>query len=453
MFDSLKRFQNAKTLKELFVLMTYKELDILAAVPLMLFLVSPAVVFWQMTFIKDWTYEMTTNSLMTITAIFSVVVMSCDFSKQFLSGRAFREIIKDYIPHLLFLIMAVLILISTLINGFTENVLLGDLYRGESVFSFLSYILCFFGCAAAIRYERTKRFLLNSFLIASAFISVLSLLDYSGVIHFSRIHLYQNNAFIAVFYNSNHFGYYLAISAAISFAMCIFEETGILRFLYVISLSLHTATLVMNRTRGSSLACLCAVIVMCLVYVKIRKHRLIRIILPLTVFIGSVVIGFAVLPQNLDKFMRLFRDVSDITVSVVNSGDTEINVNHAGSGRWLLWKLTVGAILQKPVFGWGTEGISGILTNSDVHNSRPHNEYLQYAAFYGIPACLCYLAAAGNVYFRAHRKLNVLSRSTVVALTGALAYLISACFGNTMFYTTPFLFILLGLGFRSELKD
>ena len=452
MFNSLKRFQNAKTLKELFTLLTFKEIDIIAAFPLMLFIISPVIVFWQITFIKNWLYETTANSLMSVTAVFSFIVMSCDFSKQFLSGRSFRKIISDYLPQLFFLLMAVLIVISTLINGFTEKVLFGDLYRGESVFSFLSYVICFFGCAAVIRYERTKRFLLNSFLIASAFVSIVSLLDYFVVIPFGYFHIYQNNALTGVFYNSNHFGYYLAIAATLSFAMCVFEESRIPKCLYMFSLSLHTVTLVMNRTRGSCLAFLGAVIVTCLVYVKIRKFRLISIILPVSVFIGSVVIGFAVLPQNLDKFMRLFRDMSDITVSVVNS-DTEKNVDRAGSGRWLLWKLTVGAILQKPVFGWGTEGISYILAHSNVRNSRPHNEYLQYAAFYGVPACLCYLTAIGNVYHRAHRQLTVLSDSMVVALIGAFSYLISACFGNTMFYTTPFLFILLGLGFRIESKD
>lgn len=452
MLNSFKRFQKAKTFKELVEVTTWKDLDLLAAIPLMLFMISPAIFFWQITIIKTWIYEMTANSLMAVTAIFSVIVMTCDYSKQFFSGRTLRKMISDYLPQVFFLMMAVLIIISTVINGFTEYALQGDLHRGESVFTFLGYILCCFGCAAVIRYERTKKILLNSFLIAGGFISAMSLLDYYGIIPVWHFHLIQKNEMCAVFNNSNHFGYYLAIAVTISFAMCLFEDSVIFKVLYLISLALHTFTLIINKTRGGCLACLVAVIVTFLLYVKIRKPKLTGILPVLAVFIAAVVTGFIIMPNSLNRFMRLFRDVSDITAAEVY-GNTKINANHAGSGRWLLWKLTAGAIIQKPFFGWGTEGISAVLTESGVHNNRPHNEYLQYSAFYGIPACLCYLAAVASVFYRSLRRLSALSRSEIVALMGALAYLISACFGNTMFYTTPFLFILLGLGFHTVSKE
>ena len=452
MLDSLNRFKKAKTLKELIAILTWKDLDLLAAFPLMLFMISPAVFFWQITFIKEWMYEMTTNSILTITTIFSVIVMTCDLSKQFLSGKSLKEVLSDYLPQILFLIMAVLIMLSTFINGFTEYALLGHLYRSESVFTFLSYLLCFYSCASVIRYTRTKKFLLNSFLAASSFISIAALLDYSGIISIWHFHIHQENSMAAVFNHYNHFGYYLAIAVTISFAMCLFEEAKVPRYLYMFSLMLHAVTLVINRTRGCYLACMGAVIVTCLVYVKSGRCRLNRLIPFLSVLIASVVTGFFISPQGLVKFMKLFRDMSDVTESVVSS-DTANNADQAGSGRWLLWKLTFDAILQKPLFGWGTEGISDILGSSAAHNMRTHNEYLQYAAFYGIPACLSYLSSVAVIYYRACRRLKSLSGYMAVALMGGLAYLISACFGNTMFYTTPFLFILLGLGFRTEKED
>ena len=407
MLDSLNRFKKAKTFKELIAIMTWKDLDLLAAFPLMLFMISPAVFFWQITFIKEWLYEMTTNSILTITAIFSVIVMTCDLSKQFISGSRLKKTLSDYLPQLLFLIMAVLIMISTFINGFTEYALIGHLHRSESVFIFLSYILCFYSCASVIRYERTKKFLLNSFLAASSFISIVSLLDHYGIISIWHFHLQQGDSMTAVFYNSNHFGYYLAIAVTISFAMCLFEEAKVPWYLYMVSLALHTVTLVLNRTRGCYLACIGAVIVTCLVYVKSGRCRLNRLIPSFTVLTASVVTGFVILPQGLDRFMKLFRDVSDVTESVVSS-DTAKSADHAGSGRWLLWKLTFGAILQKPIFGWGTEGVSDLLSSSAIHNTRPHNEYLQYAAFYGIPACLSYLSSVAVIYYRACRRLKSL---------------------------------------------
>ena len=454
MLESLKRFQNAKSLNDLFTLMTLKELDVLAAFPLTLFFISPVIVFWQITIINTWRYEMTVGSLRMITVIFSIIVLTCDFAKQHLSGSKLRDMVSEHKPKIWFILMAVLIMISTFINGFTQFALEGDYYRGESVFGFLSYILCFYGCASTVRYERTKRFLMNSFLIAAAFTSIMALLDMSGIMYIWHFHPErQPDTLTGVFYQYNHFGYYLAIAVTISFAMYLFEDSINLKFLYLLSVALQTLTLIINNTRGCYLACLGAVILTCLVYLKTRKPKISTVLPVLAVFAVSVVTGFIVIPQNLQRFLKLFRDVSDLTASAAPGAD-EVNTSNAGTGRWLLWKLTVGAIIQKPLFGWGTEGICNLLAlNSIDGNNRPHNEFLQYAAFYGIPASLTYIAALVSIYRRAYSQLSKLSRSTVAALLGGCAYLISSCFGNTMFYTAPFLFILLGLGFRSESKD
>lgn len=451
MLNSLKRFHNVKTFKELFTVLTWKDLDILAAFPLMLFMISPALVFWQITFIESWRYEITVKSLRTVTIVMSIIVLICDYAKQHLSGSKLRDLVSKHKPKLWFAVMAALILISTILNGFTDYALKGDYYRGEPFYAFLSYIICFYGCASVIRYERTKAFLINSFLIAGAFTSIVALMDMSGLVYIWHFHPErESNTLTADFYQYNHFGYYLAIIVTVSFAMYLFADSLIPKILYLLSMALQTATLIINRTRGCYLACLGAVIVTCLVYLIARKGRIKTILLPAAVFIVSVVAGFLVTPQNLQRFMRLFSDVSDLTQSAAPGSGGEAT-NAAGSGRWLLWKLTAGAIMEKPVFGWGTEGIRNMLAlNSIDGNSRPHNEFLQYAAFYGIPACLVYIAALVSIYRRACPELSKLSNTTVVALLGGCAYLISSCFGNTMFYTAPFLFILLGLGFQSE---
>lgn len=448
--NPLKRFHNVKSFKELLSVLTWKDLDLIAAFPLMLFVISPAIVFWQITIIKSWRYEYTIGSLRSLTVVFSIIVLTFDLAKQHLSGSKPRDMISEHRPKLWFVMMAVLIMISTFLNGFTSFALEGDYYRSESVFGFLSYILCFYGCASTIRYERTKAFLLNSFLIAGAFTSIMALLDMSGIVYIWHFHPdRQPGTLTADFYQYNHFGYYLAVVVTVSFAMYLFEDSLIPKYLYLLSVVLHTVTLIINKTRGCYLACLGAVIMTCLVYFITGKHKK-RTVLPgLAVFAVSVAAGFLFVPENLERFMKLFSDVSDITSSTHGvEGET---IGNAGSGRWLLWKLTAEAIIQKPFFGWGTEGIRNMLVlNSIDGNGRPHNEFLQYAAFYGIPACLTYIAALVCICHRACRQLSSLSRSTVVALLGGCAYLISSCFGNTMFYTTPFLFILLGLGFRSQ---
>lgn len=454
MLDFLKRFKKAKTFKELFNIMTWKDIDVLAAIPVFLFMISPVIFYWQITFIKTWRYEITVSSLRMVTVVFAIIVMTSELAKQYLSGSSLKKIIEDHIPHMLFLIMSVLVLVSTFINGFTVEAMSGDHYRNESSFAFISYFLCFFGCASAIRFERTKKILLNSFLISGSFTSITALLDLSGIISIWHFHVDQKpDTLTSVFYHYNHFGYFLAIAVTISFALCLSEKKVIPRILYFLSLALHTVTLIINNTRGCYLACLGAMIVTFIVFAKTGKIKLKTFLPALAVLIVAVVTGFLADPGNLRRFMILFRDVSDISSSAVSGNAGEISGN-AGSGRMLLWRLTCGAIVQKPVFGWGTDGIRVMLAlNSIDGNNRPHNEFLQYAAFYGIPAALIYVSALVSIYFRACRRLSKLPAVAVAALLAGVAYLISSCFGNTMFYTAPFLFILLGLGFRTEDKE
>ena len=60
----------------------------------------------------------------------------------------------------------------------------------------------------------------------------------------------------------------------------------------------------------------------------------------------------------------------------------------AGSGRWRIWRGTVSLIGQRPLLGWGMEAIYVHDLTSITVSTRPHNEYLQYALFHGIPAAL-----------------------------------------------------------------
>jgi O-antigen ligase len=154
--------------------------------------------------------------------------------------------------------------------------------------------------------------------------------------------------------------------------------------------------------------------------------------------------------------MQLFRDAANIADSAAASDPSASTqaVNAAGTGRGSLWRLTIESIARRPVFGWGTEGIADYLkANSLDGNNRPHNEYLQYAAFYGIPAALVYITALCSIYRKAFKQLAELPAINICALLAGAGYLFSACFGNTMFYTAPFLFIMLGLGCYDPLPD
>ncbi|MCR5098300.1 MAG: hypothetical protein K6B14_05055, partial [Lachnospiraceae bacterium] len=109
-------------------------------------------------------------------------------------------------------------------------------------------------------------------------------------------------------------------------------------------------------------------------------------------------------------------------------------------------------INNNPVFGLGMEGIRARGYWVYVGNARPHNEFLQYALFYGIPAGVLYFSGCLSAFLHDLKYKNELDGITVTFLVVAFGYLVSSFFGLTLYSTAPYLFITLGLGIYSNKK-
>ena len=142
------------------------------------------------------------------------------------------------------------------------------------------------------------------------------------------------------------------------------------------------------------------------------------------------------------NFTELFSDVGKIASGAEDA-------RRAGTNRWGIVSATVRYISERPLLGFGVEGIGKRLL-SDVHTDRPHCEYLQYAAFFGIPAAVSYVLGILHVYLNGLRHRFSLSLCQKAALIAAFGYLASAAFGNTMYYTAPYLFLMLGIGYSAD---
>lgn len=131
---------------------------------------------------------------------------------------------------------------------------------------------------------------------------------------------------------------------------------------------------------------------------------------------------------------------SDLS-SIISGSD---DAGGAGSGRWGLWVITADRISDRPWLGWGAEGIcDGLLEPGNTE--RSHCEPLMYAAYFGIPAMVCYLAGVFATFVGAWRRRRTIDPTSVACACAAFSYFVSSCFGNMYFYTTPFYFILLGM--------
>ena len=244
----------------------------------------------------------------------------------------------------------------------------------------------------------------------------------------------------SVFNQFNHYGYYLAVSCTLSAAYIIFYKKSFLAYL---SFVLNTFALIFNDTFGAWLAVLFAlvfsVITNRIVYNSWSKKSIGMIGLFLLITILGGIIGGGIF-ISLDSF------ASDVGKVANASNDIE-SANSAGMGRIKIWKTTIQYIKEKPLFGWGIEGTDQMLMRA-TGSSRPHNEYLTYAVFFGIPAMIFYLCGVMSVFFHNLKYKNELSKIEITCMITAFAYLVSAFFGNIKSYTAPLLFIFLGMAYH-----
>ncbi|MBR4472636.1 MAG: O-antigen ligase family protein [Oscillospiraceae bacterium] len=354
-----------------------------------------------------------------------------------------RVWLRDNPGIMFFFGLVIWMVLSTCINGWNSYCLYGDSIhlRFETIFMQLGYFLIVFPAAILVRYEQKKRIIVRLhegvclFLAITAFVLWKTQIDSVFFIWTPRV--------TAIYSNINYYGYYLSVSIPLSAAMFIAESKAEWKVFSIVTLMVNTVTLSYNNTMGAWVACTFAMLFLLITH-GILEHKINKqAVFVVTVYLLLLVI-FGVVNGNLTKnFAQLFADLFGIATHAENS-------NHAGSGRWIIWKRALKLIADSPVFGIGFEGVCARGLKEYAKNTRVHNEYLQYTLFYGIPAGLFYLAGIFGVYIRALKWRIDLTRISLVCLTGAFGYLVSAFFGNTIFCTAPFLFVFLGMGYVND---
>ena len=336
--------------------------------------------------------------------------------------------------------MIVFMILSTWHNGVTEEALFGTLYRSESLEFFIIYPAIYYFVSSLIDSETAKRWLINVFLIISFLIAAATFMHVVAAEYgFNSLASFTAPlapmTVIGIYHNINHYGYSLLIAITLSGAMFVSAEKIAFQAFYLISFILFIIVLILNDTFGAYLAAFIALIFLTVVYILKDKKVNPKTFALLGVFIAvSLVVNTRAVWTNILTF---FSDMGHIIVSAPEA-------DRAGSSRWRIWKATLKMISERPFLGHGVEGIGERLM-AEVGNDRPHNEFLQYAAFFGIPAAICYIGAVSSVFVSYLRHRFEVSPCTIAALTAAFGYLVSSCFGNTMFYTAPLFFIVLGM--------
>ena len=336
---------------------------------------------------------------------------------------------KRLMPLFLLWLLALVIPLVTIIRGPNEYDLTGHPYMFESIFSYMLYPTCYFFCGAMLWQNQYKCGLLYLLLFSAVPINFFSLMDE----WVEPVPFFLGAGVSAVFHNSNHYGYYLTLVIITSLILFVYEEKLLWKIFDALSAALGIMVLIPNNTLGAYLAVLVVLIAFIIYCMKCDKaHFKLAVVAFGEFMLVTLCLSFSY-HTILSSFVTLFGDLGMIISDPFES-------DSAGSSRWRLWKGTVENMGESPLLGFGVEG----LLNTH-HVGTPHNEILQYMEFFGIPAALIYLSAVITVIATILKRSKEFSPMTLVCFCVTVGYFVSSMFGVAIYYTTPFMYIFLGL--------
>ena len=341
----------------------------------------------------------------------------------------------DGVIELCFIAFMVCIIISTCINGLNHDAAFGLPVRYIGIFNMFAFFIIYMKVSSYIDKDFFRHIILIGFLLTADLIALTAFVNQ----YLTPVPAYQHKAGIsAIFANSNHYGYFIGMAVVIGIGYWVYEQKK-LAIIGLVSALLNLIMLVLNNTLGAQLAvgiCVAVMTIMVVIFDRGDKLVLKKMLGTLAVFVICVIGATAVIPTVRTSIQILFADLGAILAG--NTTGTE------GSGRMMVWMRGVNYIKQHPVFGRGCEGITMEMYNNygigDVHS-----ELLTFAIYYGIPAMLFYLAGVVMVAVRSFRNRKSLPATCRIAFLGASAYFLSSLVGVSMFYTTPFLYVFMGL--------
>ena len=352
---------------------------------------------------------------------------------------------------LIFVIYLGLVLMSIGVNGFTYYALHGHPYTKMSMWTYMANVLLYLFISSLVFDERVKTFLVKLCCYSASAYALYGILWHLFKPDGRSVHV--------TFHNSNHYGYYLAVSIALTSAMLVRMMSEKLKegekksdrvidlVIWTLMMIVQCVALAYNNTLGAWLAVVFSYVFLFIVY-RIRDGKFnFYMLIPVAVFFAVSIVGSLFTKSIFTSVLKTVSDVGEI----VTGGE---NANKAGTKRWGLWKATLRQILQRPVFGRGIEGLLAIITKEPgIDTGSPHNEFLEYTAFFGIPAGLAYLAGCLSVFLHGLKYKKELNPITLVCMVGGFAYLVSSCFGVCFYYTVVYPFIFLGLSLNFSEKD
>ena len=423
----------------------YNYFSLFSYVLLIIWALTPIIEYLLKSYMPDkYTFMFCSNIyLIGFLGIIEYVIYLCKIIKD----KKFN--IKDMIPQILILILLILSIISSVLANnpylsfFVEN------YRKEGLIVYIMYI----GFALSASLIKDKKYIKNVFILiilSAIFITIMPL--------FKNDFTYTN--FSNIYHNINHYGYFLMISTVLAGFMYI-DTKGIKKIVYLLIYIMLIHMFIRSNTFGCFLS-IAICFLFSLIYSLICRYKRKNIVVLIVIFIVSsalishfdIKIGEKINLKNRPGIVSNNITSFSNDIKTLAKNDSKSNIDNIGSGRWLLWKEAVVYISKNPFVGGGMECLKSYYNNNDIKIDRPHNIILQVASFIGIPGAIIYLILIIYLAIINLKRLKNDSLNFIIYIT-AMSYFISSNFGNSMYYTSPYFMILIGLliGMFNNNKD
>lgn len=365
-----------------------------------------------------------------------------DIYQKIIEKEDFKEYNKQILPIYILTVFMIWTFISCIFAENKDYAFRGTPYRGDGYLSYIAYSGFFFS-AFLIKDELKKKRLMNIFLLTVILNIIMAELVNNSLLTNIIVNMRVDTT---VFLQFNHYGYYLLMATVTSLFLGITEKNKIIKTIYIIIYMCVLYYLIINNTFGCYLA-LAATLILFLVYCLYKKKNIVFSILAILIFILTSMINQEVSIITSSNINIFFGDIKNIFTSVSTGKTEEMQevLEASGTNRGKLWKYGIKFFFENPILGYGPENLGDKYLAVGADNDRPHNLLIQLGTTSGIIGLISYISAIAIIWIRGLNKSNFDKPVHMMALGVVTAYLISAMFGNSMYYTSPYFFIFLGL--------
>ena len=353
------------------------------------------------------------------------------------------EFIKREPWNVFFLMLFVWIIICTMHSADKYTSIFGTEYRYEGLVTYCCYAAVYM-CVHIVKEAKYRKCIFNTYAVTAVILGICLLLQDNHLLYMHKIFVYDRATVFSQF-NLVMTGLFLT------------SDIKKNEIMYAAGIAFQLFCLLVNNTFGAYLGSMFGVIAVCIMYV-VRTNNIKKILVPIIIYISlSAVSMSGIIPSSSGQNLKVNLSTFSHDVNAVVS-DAE-DADGAGTGRMRLWKACLKMIPESPILGYGPEQLNekyagelgGVLAGG---TDRPENEYIQYMVFMGIPGLVMYMSALISMMICQLKKIKKMELITIASAGCALAYAAGACFGNSMYYTTPYFYMFLGMTARTiKLKN